>query len=449
MSVNPDLFIHESDRTALNALKAIPGFTPLLKGFMKIWNEKQFKLMNMSTLVRISENQMPEYYEMLKPICKRLGIKVPELFMTTDPYPNAYTSGENEPFIVMTTGLVASLPHELIPSVLAHECGHIACHHVLYSTMGRLILGGSAGILGLSPVITAPLQMAFYYWMRCSEFSADRAAAVCGGSSKSVVEVCMRLAGCEKDSPVQANPEAFLEQAKEYRDLVSGSAFNKTLEFMMFSTRSHPLNAVRAYECNEWCKTKEFQSIVQYLDEEEKGSSAHGSVPINENINTYIKKDAVETANALKASGFTNVTIVRSTEQKAGMPVNGIISITANGKTDIKKGEWLPADTPWLITAYMPLSADEEKAAHPGEACVPYSSVGYSGRDYRAVIDELRALGFTNISVSEQPDIKVKFLIKEYSIAHISIDHMDRFDKNTWFKLNAPISIRYHVMAQG
>ena len=94
MSVNPDLFIHESDRTALNALKAIPGFTPLLKGFMKIWNEKQFKLMNMSTLVRISEKQMPEYYDMLKPICKRLGIKVPELFMTTDPYPNAYTSGE-------------------------------------------------------------------------------------------------------------------------------------------------------------------------------------------------------------------------------------------------------------------------------------------------------------------------------------------------------------------
>ena len=65
MSVNPDLFIHESDRTALNALKAIPGFTPLLKGFMKIWNEKQFKLMNMSTLVRISEKQMPEYYDML------------------------------------------------------------------------------------------------------------------------------------------------------------------------------------------------------------------------------------------------------------------------------------------------------------------------------------------------------------------------------------------------
>ena len=449
MSVNPDLFIHESDRTALNALKAIPGFTALLKGFMKIWNEKQFKLMNMSTLVRVSEKQMPEYHEMLIPICKRLGIKVPELYITTDPYPNAYTSGENEPFIVMTTGLISFLPQELIPSVLAHECGHIACHHVLYSTMGRLILGGSAGLLGLSPLITAPLQMAFYYWMRCSEFSADRAAAVYSGSGDSVVEVCMRLAGCGKDSPIQPNKEAFLEQAKEYRDMVSGSAFNKTLEFMMFSGRRHPLNAVRAYECNEWCKTKEFRNIAQYLDEEENGSASHGSVPMNENVSSYVKKDASETANALRAAGFTNVSIVRSAEVKTGMPVNGIISITANGRTDIKKGEWLPADSAWVITAYMPLSAEEEKAAHPNEACVPYSSVGYSGRDYRAVIDELRALGFTNISVSEQPDIKVKFLIKEYSIAHISIDHVDKFDKNTWFRLNAPISIRYHVMAQG
>lgn len=35
MSINPNLFIHKDDRAALNALKAIPGFTPLLKSFIK------------------------------------------------------------------------------------------------------------------------------------------------------------------------------------------------------------------------------------------------------------------------------------------------------------------------------------------------------------------------------------------------------------------------------
>ena len=42
MSIDSNFYIHESDRIALDALKAIPGFTPLLKAFMKVWSEKQF-----------------------------------------------------------------------------------------------------------------------------------------------------------------------------------------------------------------------------------------------------------------------------------------------------------------------------------------------------------------------------------------------------------------------
>ena len=33
MQINQNVFIHDSDRTALAALKAIPGFTQLLKAF--------------------------------------------------------------------------------------------------------------------------------------------------------------------------------------------------------------------------------------------------------------------------------------------------------------------------------------------------------------------------------------------------------------------------------
>lgn len=447
MSVDYELFIHESDRAALNALRSIPGFTQLLRGFMKIWNEKQFKILNMSTFVKVDEKQMSKYHAMLKPICARLGIAVPELYVSLNPVPNAYTSGDTEPFIVMTSGLINAVPEELIPTVLAHECGHIACHHVLYSTMGRLILGGAAGLLGLSPLITTPLQMAFYYWMRCSEFSADRAAAVCDGTGDKTVEMCMRLAGFDKNIPIEANREAFMEQAKEYRELVGNSAFNKTLEFMMFNRMNHPLNAVRAYECNEWTKTAVFHRIANYLNEEEHGAD-HKYVPVNSAAGRYLKMEANLAANELRSLGFTNITMKRSTDSYSSALPNTVIGITANGKTDFIKGEWLPADTEWVITVYQPLSSEEERAAHPGQVCVPYSSVGYNGRDYRIVTDELRKLGFVNISVQEQADIRVKLLIKEYSVAYISINGVDRFDKNSWFDVSSPVMIKYHVMAQ-
>ena len=43
MAINPNLFIHEADKAALNALKSVPGFSTVLKAFMNVWNEKQFK----------------------------------------------------------------------------------------------------------------------------------------------------------------------------------------------------------------------------------------------------------------------------------------------------------------------------------------------------------------------------------------------------------------------
>ena len=135
MAMNTSVFMHDSDKAALQALKAIPGFTQLLKGFMSIWNERQFQLLNMSSRLRLSEKQMSKYYDMLPPICKKLGIEIPDLYIELDVSPNSYTSGDTKPFIVMTSGLLETLPDELIPTVLAHECGHIACHHVLYSTM--------------------------------------------------------------------------------------------------------------------------------------------------------------------------------------------------------------------------------------------------------------------------------------------------------------------------
>ena len=217
MSLDSRLFIHEKDLSSLEALKAIPGFTSFVKSFMKDWNEKQFRIKNMSSRLRISKEQLPKYYAMLEDVCEKMEIDVPEMYLELNVVPNAYTYGDDKPFIVVTSGLIETIPDELIPSVLAHECGHIVCHHTLYTTMGSLILNGMATMVpaALRGLITLPLQMAFAYWMRCSEFSADRAAMIYDGSSDHMIEVCMRLAGYGKFIDDKADPEVFIRQAEE------------------------------------------------------------------------------------------------------------------------------------------------------------------------------------------------------------------------------------------
>ena len=51
---------------------------------MKIWSEQQFRLINMLTNLHLNNNQMAKYYNMLPPICEKLGIDVPELFVELD-----------------------------------------------------------------------------------------------------------------------------------------------------------------------------------------------------------------------------------------------------------------------------------------------------------------------------------------------------------------------------
>ncbi|MBR6850869.1 MAG: peptidase M48, partial [Lachnospiraceae bacterium] len=72
MAFDSRAYVHDADKAALNALKAIPGFQQLVKGFMKIFSERQYRIVNLSSNIRISENQFPKYYEMLPPICEKL-----------------------------------------------------------------------------------------------------------------------------------------------------------------------------------------------------------------------------------------------------------------------------------------------------------------------------------------------------------------------------------------
>ena len=81
MPINYNQFIHPCDIEAKKILNSIPGFRKLCDIFMEQFGEKCFFMMNMSGNIRLSNKQMPEIYNLLLPICKKLGIKVPELYL--------------------------------------------------------------------------------------------------------------------------------------------------------------------------------------------------------------------------------------------------------------------------------------------------------------------------------------------------------------------------------
>lgn len=440
MALDYKLYLHDSDKAAMAALKAIPGFSQVMKAFMKIWSEQQLRLINMSTNLRLNEKQMAKYYNMLPPICTKLGIDVPELFVELDVHPNAYTYGDTKPFIVITSGLFETLPDELIPTVLAHECGHIACHHTLYTTMGRAILNGaSAFVSGLGNIALYPIQLAFAYWMRCSEFSADRAAIICDGSAEKSTEVMMRFAGYDKDIMADANVEAFMEQALEYKNLVDNNAWNKTLEFILFQNYDHPLNAIRAYEGREWEKNERYKNILEYVSSE--SSESESKLPVEIFLKKMVGKNVTDIEARLLTMGFTNIKTKRNTEA-VKIKEGNIISITINESAE--DGWYKRTDE--VLIEYFEAKTDEEIALeHPGEIKIGENQKYFFGKKCEEVKNELEILGFTRFTIKEMAMSKIGWGEKEGCVAKIIINDQAQFNKDDWFATESEVTLYYYV----
>ena len=86
MKLLPQDFIHPDDQAALNNLQSLPLFPECMKAFMRLGWEQYFHGTNMAQKIRLGPDQLPEIYRYLLPICDRLDIQEPELYLEMNPH---------------------------------------------------------------------------------------------------------------------------------------------------------------------------------------------------------------------------------------------------------------------------------------------------------------------------------------------------------------------------
>lgn len=262
-------FIHPEDAAALRQMENIPGFPTLVKKILSLGYEQLQYGVNMASNIRLSETQLPKIYHHLPPICEKLGIEEPEFYLQMNPMPNAYTFGDSKIFITVTSGLVEMMDDEELDAVLAHECGHILCHHVLYNSVARLLLSGVSS-LGFLGSLSLPIQIAMLYWSRKSELSCDRCGSVIT-SPEVVARVMARLAGGPKSITNQVNMEEWAKQADKYDEIRTGNLWDKTLQLSVTLGLDHPFNAVRVREILKWGNSVQYRSLKENLSSNTSG----------------------------------------------------------------------------------------------------------------------------------------------------------------------------------
>lgn len=266
MAYAAEFYMHDLDKRAFDALNQFPKFIKLQKAYIENVDEKNAKISQLSTAIRLGEKQYGEIYSLFPSICEKLGIDIPEVYMVKSRDKkdiNAYTIGITVPIVCITSELIETFSLDMISSVIAHECGHIACKHYLYHSLAMNFINGiDASPLNKIPAIknclNKTLVKSLLFWDRCSELSADRAAVLCDGNSEETIKTLLKIHGFNEN----VNIKEYIKQSLDLRDFVNDSKDNKMMELMITQWNSHPLMATRAYECYEFENSKKYRQIL-------------------------------------------------------------------------------------------------------------------------------------------------------------------------------------------
>ena len=259
--ISPRAYEHPADRGAMAALRAVPGVSEVLKAVSGLFTERGERLLALASAIRVGPNQYPKLDKLRNDCAETLDLDtVPNLFVARSPEAQALTIGIDEPFIVLSTGLVESMDTESLRFVIGHEMGHVLSGHAVLRTVLLRLLNLQmtmswlpAGALALRAAIAALRE-----WFRKAELTCDRAGLLCAQDPAAALRAHLYLAGAT--DLTQIDIPSFLQQAKEYEEVDDiRDSFHKlrSVEGM-----SHPFAVVRAAQLQKWAASAEYRAIL-------------------------------------------------------------------------------------------------------------------------------------------------------------------------------------------
>jgi heat shock protein HtpX len=226
--------------------------------------------------VPVSEEQMPDYYAVVRDLTTRAGLPMPKLYVTPDQQPNAFATGRNPDHaaVAVTQGILQICTWDELRGVLAHEISHVGNRDILIASVaatiamaitllsrialwGAIFTGGNrdndgANILELlaltilAPIAATLLQLAL---SRSREYEADRSGARLIGDGEPLARALMKLEAGAKQIPM---PDARREMAPLY--IVSPLAGMNVSFKNLFSDHPPTEDRIRRLRSREWAR---------------------------------------------------------------------------------------------------------------------------------------------------------------------------------------------------
>jgi len=171
-----------------------------------------------------------------------------EVYVAPSQALNAYTFGLASPrVVVLYSALFEVMDEDEVLFILGHELGHVALGHTWLNSL----VGGVAGIPS-SWGAGAILTMAFLWWNRACEFSADRAGLLaCEKPEKAITALIKLVAGPEANT--RLGMEMVYRQIDAEDDTFMGSLGE--------ALGTHPMLIRRIQELRRYAASSQYQRL--------------------------------------------------------------------------------------------------------------------------------------------------------------------------------------------
>ena len=196
----------------------------------------------------------PEVMSLIEDNSARLQVEPVNVFIVPSNQLNAYTFGMDSPkAIVLYSSLFKIMDRDEIQFILGHEMGHVKLGHTWLNTL----VGGIAGIpssLGAAAI----MELAFRWWNRACEYSADRAGVLACGKPNKAISALVKL----EAGPV-ALTQAGMQAAMQHISTEDDDIMHNIEELIA----SHPMIAKRIEEIRKFSNTQEYRGMQARMDQ--------------------------------------------------------------------------------------------------------------------------------------------------------------------------------------
>jgi Zn-dependent protease with chaperone function len=213
-------------------------------------NQSQHKALHEQG-VDVSPQRTPELYAIFEKCRRRIQPGNVEAVVVPSRQLNAYTFGFSDPkIVVLFDSLFKVMDQDELAFIIGHELGHVALGHTWLNT-----LLGSAEMFPTSFSAAVVLTLAFRWWNRSCEYSADRAGLLACGNINKAVSALVKLVASN------ARSEEQLQQALQMIDKEDDSLMNVLGE----SLSTHPMIIRRVQELKHFAASSEYQRLQQMV----------------------------------------------------------------------------------------------------------------------------------------------------------------------------------------